>query len=213
MCWVMPPASPAATLDLRITSSKRRLAMVHVAHDGDHRRARLQVLRLVLDVQLDLLDRGVDQPAAALALFHLETEAVFGANLLRDRFVNGLVHVGKHARLHQIGDDLEGLLLELLGQLAHDDRRLDRDDRGVGGQHDLGRRRRLSRFAPGPRLPLAAKPGTGQGGGSRRGGRASHRAKIAALDELCASRAPPVAPAAWRCLPCRRASVPGLVGN
>ena len=80
MCWVMPPASPAATFDFADHVEQRGLAVVHVAHDGDHRGARLEVLELVLDVQFDLLDRGMDDAAAAFAFFDLEAETVFGAN-------------------------------------------------------------------------------------------------------------------------------------
>ena len=45
-----------------------------------------------------------------------------------DIFVDGLVDVGEDAQFHQIGDDLEWLLLELLGQFANDDRRFDGDN-------------------------------------------------------------------------------------
>ena len=37
MCWVMPPASPAATSVSRIVVQQRRLAVVDVAHDRDDR--------------------------------------------------------------------------------------------------------------------------------------------------------------------------------
>ena len=63
----------------------------------------------------------MDQPAAALAFFHLKPETVFGAELLRDFLVNGLVDVGEHAQLHQVGDDFERLLLQLRGQFADED--------------------------------------------------------------------------------------------
>ena len=42
-------------------------------------------------------DRRMDHAAAALAFFDLEAEAVFGANLLGDALVNGLVDVGEDA--------------------------------------------------------------------------------------------------------------------
>src|SRR5439155_25277748 len=54
-------------------------------------------------------------------------------------FIYGLVDVRKHAAFHEIGDDLERLLLELLGQLTHDNRRLDRNYLGVSRQDGLGR--------------------------------------------------------------------------
>ena len=55
MCCVMPPASPAATLDFADDVEQRGFAVVNVAHDGDDRRARLEFLRLVLDVEFDFL--------------------------------------------------------------------------------------------------------------------------------------------------------------
>ena len=58
----------------------------------------LEFLRFVLDVEFDLFDGRVDRAAAALAFFHLEPETVFGAELLRDFFVNRLVDVGKDAQ-------------------------------------------------------------------------------------------------------------------
>ena len=47
MCWVMPPASPAATLRLADGVQQGRLAVVDVAHDGDDRRPGLQLLRRI----------------------------------------------------------------------------------------------------------------------------------------------------------------------
>ena len=49
MCWVMPPASPAATLARADVVQQRGLAVVDVAHDGDHRGARqgLALVRLL----------------------------------------------------------------------------------------------------------------------------------------------------------------------
>ena len=85
------------------------------------------LLGLVLDVQFDLLDRGVDDAAAAFAFFNFETETVFRANFLRDHFVDRLVDVRENAHLHQVGDELERLLLSCSARFAHDDRRLDRD--------------------------------------------------------------------------------------
>ena len=48
----MPPASPAVTFEWRMTSSSV-VFMVDVAHDGDHRGAKLQVLLLVFQVKDD----------------------------------------------------------------------------------------------------------------------------------------------------------------
>ncbi len=113
------------------------LAVVNVTHDRYHRRARDQVFRLVFHIQLHGLCGSVNQSAAALALFDLETEAVLGADSLGHFVVNSLIDVRKDARLHQIGDDLERFLFELFCQVANHDRRLDRDHLGIGWQHDL----------------------------------------------------------------------------
>ena len=104
------------------------LAVVNVPHDGHDRGARLEFLRLVFDVQFDLLDGGVNGAAAAFAFFHFKPEPVFRAKLLRDFLVNRLVDIGEDAELHQIGDDLERFLLQLDGQFAHDNRRFDDND-------------------------------------------------------------------------------------
>ena len=73
--------------------------------------------------------------------------------------------LAKTPDFHQIGDDLERLLLELLGQFAHDDRRLDGDDLGIGRQQRLGRSRRGGGAFGGHgsfwRLPVNLAPGTG----------------------------------------------------
>src|SRR6185369_4538462 len=91
--------------------------------------------------------------AAAFAFFDFKAETVFGANLLGDLFVNRLIDVGEYAQLHQIGDDFEGLLLELFGEVPDDDRRFDGNDlagnrrdklRGGGGLDRLATRRRCN---------------------------------------------------------------------
>ena len=53
MCWVMPPASRAGYVGLPYGVEQRRLSVVDVTHDGDHRRAPHQILRLFS--QLDVL--------------------------------------------------------------------------------------------------------------------------------------------------------------
>ena len=90
--------------------------------------------------------------AAALAFFHLETEIVLGANLLRDIFVNGLVDIGEHAHFHQVGDDLKGLAFQLLRQVAHNDGRFQRDHFAGGGRNKFFR---LAWLAP-ERRPVFA---------------------------------------------------------
>ena len=76
--------------------------------------------------ELDLLDRRVDQAAAAFALFNLEPETVLGADSLGDGFINRLVDVAKTPSSIRSAMILKRLLFELLGQVADDDRRLER---------------------------------------------------------------------------------------
>ena len=49
MCWVIPPASPAATSVVADRVEQRGLAVVDVAHDGDDRRADDEVGLVVLE--------------------------------------------------------------------------------------------------------------------------------------------------------------------
>ena len=153
---VLRDAARLARRDVRLADDieQRGFAVVNVAHDGDHRCARFELLRLVLHVEFDLLDRRVDDAAAALAFFHFKPETVFGAKLLGDFLVNRLVHIGENAQLHQIGDDLERLLLELRGKFAHDNRRFDDDDFG-GRRGDKFRLRRREPVLCGPLLAAA----------------------------------------------------------
>ena len=90
---------------------QRRLAVVDVAHDRDDRRARLQVLRLVLDdpVRPSCAAREPCPPPRSRFL-DLEAEAVLGANLLGDGFVDRLVDVGEHPGFHQVRDELKRFL-------------------------------------------------------------------------------------------------------
>ena len=110
------------------------LAVVNVAHDGHDRCARSQILDFVFDIQLDYFSGSMDNTAAALALFNLEAEAVLRADALGDRLVNRLVDVRKDAGFHQVGDDLERLLLELVSQFADDDGRFYGNHLRIRGQ-------------------------------------------------------------------------------
>ncbi len=47
MCWVMPPFSCGGHVDAEDPVQERRLAVVDVAQEGDHRRPRLEVRRVV----------------------------------------------------------------------------------------------------------------------------------------------------------------------
>ena len=136
---VLRDAAGLARRDIRFADDveQRGFAVVHVAHDGHDRRARLEMFRLVVDVEFDFFLDRVDDAFALRPLFHFKLEAVFRAKLLGDFFVNRLVDGGENAQLDQIADDDERLLLELLGEFADDDRRLDDDDLGGVRQVDL----------------------------------------------------------------------------
>ncbi len=76
----------------------------------------------------DFLHGRMNHAGSAFAFFHFKTETIFRAELLGDFFINRLVHGGENTQPHQIGDDLERLLLQLRGEFAHDNRRLDDND-------------------------------------------------------------------------------------
>ncbi len=97
MCCVMPPASPPATLAARMPSSRRSLAVIDVAHDGDDGRARLlRVVGVGLDQLLQLL---VGDHLLEAEELHVEAEAA--AQLLRHLVVERLVERGEDAALEQ----------------------------------------------------------------------------------------------------------------
>ncbi len=158
---VLRDAAGFTPSDVRLANhiEQRCFAVVNVTHDGHDRRARFELFQFVLDVEFNFFDRRVNHPAAALAFFHFKPETVFRAELLGDFFINRLIHVGKNAQFHQIGDDFERLLLELRGEFAHDNRWFDDDDFAGRRRDKFGRRRgggRLRRFAGGRRGLTAA---------------------------------------------------------
>ena len=63
-----------------------------------------------------------------IALFDFKLETIFRAQPLGDGFVDGLIDVGHHFQLDQVSDELKRFLLQLLCELANDDRGLERDD-------------------------------------------------------------------------------------
>ena len=96
------------------------LPMVDVSHDGNDRGARIQVFVFVAMIELDgLLCLG--EPSALLPFFNLETKSMFGADLLGDRFFNGLVDGRKDIQFHQVSNQLERLALNQLCQISDDD--------------------------------------------------------------------------------------------
>ena len=104
--------------------------MVDVTHDGDHWRPCLQRLGLVLAVEFELFLLGdVDGVGRLVALLGFEANAVLGANFDRCLGIDGLGDRGEDPHLHEVADDLEGLLAHLLSQLPHHDGRT-HDDGG-----------------------------------------------------------------------------------
>ena len=112
---VLGDAAGLARHDVRLTDTvqKRGLAVVHVAHDRDDRRARLQVLGLVLDGMDDLFHVGVRHADGAVAEF---LDHQFGGV-----GVDGLVGRDHHAHLHQRLDDIGRAFRHAVRQLADDD--------------------------------------------------------------------------------------------
>ena len=99
MCWVMPPASVVDDRRLADGVEQRRLAVVDVAHDRDHRRARLEVVGLVLErdllvllvgrmlddhLALELARRSARPPrrSATCVVVHHVAEAIMKAMIL-----------------------------------------------------------------------------------------------------------------------------------
>src|SRR6266496_5297957 len=173
--------------DIGLTNDiqQSRFAVIHMPHDCDYRRARGEVLEFILDIELHFFNRRVDESAASFALLDFKPVAVIGTNALGDGLVNGLVYVGKDTQAHQVGDDFEWLLFELVGQLADDDGRLDRDDLGIGRQGDFG----------GGLLPLygwlallAGEFGARHSGTGWRSGPPTHAANVTTLGKVGFSR-------------------------
>ena len=93
---------------------QRRLAVIDVAHDGDDRRARLQVLGLVLDVEQAFLNVGFRNTAHRVAEFRRDQ---LGG--IRVKHVAGLHHL---ALLHEILDDVHRALGHAVGEFLDGDR-------------------------------------------------------------------------------------------
>ena len=132
MCCVMPPASPAATLALRMRVEQGRLAVVDVAHDGDDRRTRHGVLsvarRTLCAEQVLLLERDV---------LHLEAELRRDERAVSKSMV--WLTVDHHAHREQLLDDLAALDGHLVRELADRDEAVHLDDALVRRRlRDLG---------------------------------------------------------------------------
>ena len=133
MCWVMPPASPLGDVGLADGVEQRGLAVVDVAHDGDHRRARHQILGRVLGLAV-----GDDLVLAERR--RLDLVAELGRDQRRRVEVDVLVDVdAHHAQRPQLLDDLLALDAHLLGEVGDGDGVAHAHDALVlGGRRDLG---------------------------------------------------------------------------
>ena len=157
MCCVMPPASPAATLDLRMTSSSEVLPwstwpmMVTTGARG------LRSSGLSSTSSSTFFSTAWTTPSPFARFSTSNLKPYFAQSCCGDFLVNRLVDGGENAQLDQIADDDERLLLELLGEFADDDRRLDDDDLGGVRQINLGTCRRggFGRLARGLRRRAA----------------------------------------------------------
>ena len=133
---VLRDATGFTRRDIRLANhvEQRRFAVVNVTHDGDDRCARLQIFRLVVDVQLNFFLGCVNNAFALRAFLRFKLVAVMRTNLRRNFFVNRLIDGRHDLQLHQLGDDGERLLLQRICECTHHNRRLDGDDLSVGRQ-------------------------------------------------------------------------------
>jgi hypothetical protein len=124
---------------------QRGLAVVNVAHDGDDRGAGFICSGLSSTSSSTFLIGAWTVPPPR-SRFSTSKRKPYLAQIWADLFLDGLVDAGKNAQLHQVGDDLERLALELLGQVAHDDGRFE-----------------VIKFAAAPAPAASALPGAGEG--------------------------------------------------
>jgi len=103
---------------------QRRLAVVHVAHESDHRRPLLEVGRIVLGPRFGRCGRNRSR-FRHNADFKLEP--VVGAELAGVRLADRLVDSGEFAELDEVGDEFVRFLAYRFGQRLDDDRSGQRD--------------------------------------------------------------------------------------
>ena len=113
---------------------QRRFAVVNVTHDGDDGRTRLELFRLIVEINFNFLFDPVNCAFTLSAFLNLKLYPVLRTHLDCDLLVNRLIHIGEDASFHEVSDDLERLLLECLSKFANNNRRLDYDDLCIGGQ-------------------------------------------------------------------------------
>jgi hypothetical protein len=149
-------------LDLRLADciEQRGLAVVDMAHHGDHRRTRAQPLGL------DGLGGGRLEELRFLESHVHRIEAHLARDLQHGVEVDALIHRNHDPERHQLALNRRGLDAGLLGELADADVSLDLHLARLGRGHD---RRR-------PRRELVAATGAGTDLRPRRGG---HRAALA----------------------------------
>ena len=167
---VLGDAAPLAGRDLGRADGveEARLAMVHVAHDGDDGCPRLEERRIVF-LEEHLLRRRIDR----LVALGIGSRARGGdgrglgdlvAELARDEgrgvAVDQLVDGREDAALDELADDVGGVDRQELGQLLDGDRRRQLDGATLTRVHHLDRR-------PRTRRPGAAACGVRVGRGCR----------------------------------------------
>ena len=103
---------------------QRGLAVVDVAHHGDHRRPRLEILGPVLDALEADLDVGLADPLGLMA--------ELGDQQLRGVGIERLIDGRHDAHLHQLLDHVGAAHRHAVGELGHGD--------GLG-QHHLAHER------------------------------------------------------------------------
>src|ERR1039458_9598042 len=107
------PGFPRRHVGFANDVQQRRLAVIHVTHDGDHRRALLQILGVLGGLHglhgLHLIADGGGGSA--------ELARHVGGQLGIERLVDGRVN----AAIHQLLNEQSGLHVQLLGKLLHGD--------------------------------------------------------------------------------------------
>ena len=118
-------AASLASRNLRMADvvHESRLAVVHVTEEGDDRRTRKHLLRLVLRnliIRINCLkDRLLVRSIASM--FNIDLVAVLLRNLDCNLRLNPLVDGGKHLELHKVGNKTVRADAKLRGKLLHDD--------------------------------------------------------------------------------------------